>query len=408
MNHRINYLKLAMLLPLIGIFILLSCSKENSIDPPIIQQPVRGEITQISTIENFSKTDIQQMLDYQNIVVPFQLNYDVKVMSVVYTSIDETGKTIDVSGAFIIPLGTNNIPLLSLQHGTESKKGLVASESALKSTEGIIGLITASMGYFTIIPDYSGFGQSNTTHPYLHAASLIPNVIDFIFAGNSYCTMNEITLNHQIFLTGYSEGGFVTLATQKTIEDEYSNEFSITAVAPLSGPYDLKGMCDSIFLSSSYPSPAYVAYFLTAYNNVYGWQSLDKFFKPQYVSLMPTLFDGSKEWGTIVNLLPPTITELMNESFLSSYLNGDEPAFEKALEDNTTLDWLPMAPLHFFHGDADKTVPYQNMLTAVDRLKANGAQNILNTTIPGVNHETAGPLAIFGALNWFESYRSDS
>ena len=62
----------------------------------------------------------------------------------------------------------------------------------------------------------------------------------------------------------------------------------------------------------------------------------------------------------------------------------------------------PETPIHFFHGDADNIVQYQNALTAINKFTSNGANNIQLTTIPGGNHETSGPYAIVGALSWFE------
>ncbi len=60
---------------------------------------------------------------------------------------------------------------MSIQHGTETKRDRVASVSPENSTEGIVGLLSASMGYLTMVPDYPGFGVSTCMHPYLHAES---------------------------------------------------------------------------------------------------------------------------------------------------------------------------------------------------------------------------------------------
>lgn len=69
------------------------------------------------------------------------------------------------------------------------------------------------------------------------------------------------------------------------------------------------------------------------------------------------------------------------------------------------MDWKPETPLHFFHGDADEIVPYQNVLTTIERFTLNGVQNIQLTTILGGTHETSGPATIFGTIEWFESLK---
>ena len=400
---NLNYYFQKIILAAIIIILVQGCKKDdNNIDPPVTHE--RGDIVNSNSIGTYTAANIRQLYDDANIQVPFDLDYDVVVMSVSYYTIDGFGNQIITSGAFFIPQGTNNLPLLTVTHGTETKRDLVASVSPNNSTEGIMGLMTASMGYLTVIPDYPGFGVSNVMHPYIHAESLIPCVIDFMRASKSYSSSNQITMNGKVFLSGYSEGGYVSLVTQKTIEEDYLDEFNLSAVAPLAGPYDLKGMTDSIFQSDSYSTPAYIAFFLTAYNEIYNWNRLDYFFKSPYASMMPGLFDGSKTWGEIVNQLPATFSELMNPDFISNYNNGEEEELLAAIQENTLLDWTPQTPVHFFHGDADSIVPYQNVLTAMDMFTANGAQSIQLTTIPGGTHETAGPSAVMGAIGWFESF----
>ena len=172
----------------------------------------------------------------------------------------------------------------------------------------------------------------------------------------------------------------------------------------MAGPYDLYGMMQTLFQTGQYNHIAYVAFLLTAYNHIYGWNRLDDFFNAPYSSIVQSLFDGSKTFGEVVNQLPSTFSELMDSTFVNNVRNGNELAIIEALKVNTLLDWEPKAPINFFHGDADDISPYQNALTAVEKLRANGGTNILLTTIPGGNHENSGPIAIVGAIQWFEQF----
>jgi len=172
----------------------------------------------------------------------------------------------------------------------------------------------------------------------------------------------------------------------------------------MAGPYDLKGMVDSVFQTNNYGTPAYIAYFLTAYNEIYGWNRLGDFFNAPYSASTPALFDGSKSWGEVVNQLPSTFSDLVNPDFVTDYLDGNEPEVQAAIQENTLLDWTPQAPIHFFHGDADLVVPYQNVLTAIDIFTSNGATDIQLTTIPGGTHDTSGPIVMVGAIQWFEGF----
>ncbi len=402
---NLNY-KLLLILALTIVFVFQSCTKdEEQNNPPIPEIHERGEISKSQSLGTFTPNDIQQIFDAVNIQIPFELKYSVEVLSVEYFTIDKDDNITKVSGAFMIPEGIINMPLLSIQHGTETKSDLAASVAPNNSTEGMFGLITASMGYYTLIPDYIGFGVSDLTHPYMHMASIVPSVIDFMSAGKSYASENQITLDGKVFLTGYSEGGYVTLGIQKAIEEQYSNEFKLTAVAPCAGPYDLKGMTDTIFMADNYSTPAYIGYFLTSYNEIYEWNRLADIFNAPYAAKMIGLYNGSKTWGEVINQLPASFEDLINPDFVNAYNNGNEADFLAAVKENTILDWLPQTPIHFFHGDADDIVPYQNVLTVIERFNSNGAQNIQLTTIPGGTHETSGQAAIFGTIEWFESLR---
>jgi pimeloyl-ACP methyl ester carboxylesterase len=171
----------------------------------------------------------------------------------------------------------------------------------------------------------------------------------------------------------------------------------------MAGPYDLYGMMQTLFQTGQYNHTAYIAYILTAYDNIYEWDRTSDFFNAPYSSIVQSLFDGSKTYGEVLNQLPSTFFALMDSNFVNSVRNGNEPAFITAMQENTLLDWNPQAPINFFHGDADDISPYQNAITAVEKLIANGGTNIQITTIPGGNHETSGPIAVVGAIQWFES-----
>lgn len=322
----------------------------------------------------------------------------------VYQTVDAKGNYIQASGAIMLPAEGKNLPLLSLHHGTETKREMVASVSPYNSVEGLAGLMIAATGYLCCLPDYPGFGVSDVLHPYIHAHSLSIASIDFLRAAKSYFGEKAISLNGQLFLTGYSEGGYVALAVQKEIEQNYATEVNITAVAPMSGPYDLAGTVKTILQQSTYNSPAYIAFLITAYNEIYNWNRLQEIFNDPYGEKMPGLFNGSKTFGEINSQLPVNIAELLRPNFIHNCLAENDTEFISAIEENSLLNWKPIAPIRFIHGDADDTVPYQNALSAVENLRANGGTNIELITLEGKNHATAGMPAILGMVEWLNGF----
>ena len=387
-------------------FFILTTSCEKSVFET--EQTAAGDILRTIPIHDYSKDEIVQILSSLQVPDSFDVSFSVRAIAIIYQTTDAYGNHIQASGALLIPQDTGSLPVLSLQHGTETKRDRVASVNPTNSVEGVTGLLTASLGYITCIPDYPGFGISLEVHPYMHAGSLANSVIDFLTAAKSYCINNNITLNNQLFLTGYSEGGYSTLAVQKEIEEKYSQQFNITAVAPMAGPYDLKGTSDFLFQQLEYKYPAYIAYLFYAYDTLYQWKRLDEIFQTPYSEKIPALFDGSKTFAEINNQLPTSFHSLLKQNFIENYINGNETALSAALAENSLLNWTPSAPIHFFHGDADDVAPYQNVISAIESFKANGATNIKLTTIPGGTHESSGLPSVFGAVSWFESLRNHS
>ena len=175
----------------IGLFI--GCEKET--------EKIRGDIVSSTSVLTYTPADLEILIN--NGDLDAELEYSVETIKIVYYTLDQHGKSVKASGALMVPQSAQENPLLCLNHGTETKRTMVASVSPLYSVEGVMGLILGSRGYLACVPDYLGFGVSNQIHPYCHAKSNAVAVIDFIRAAYSYCEDNNITLNGQLFLTGY-------------------------------------------------------------------------------------------------------------------------------------------------------------------------------------------------------------
>jgi len=389
------------------LFIILAGCANSPVEPEEMPERERGYLFSAQEISVYTPAQIEQILAILDIDHSLSLNYDVKVIRVEYQTTGSSGQGLCASGAIMVPVTTESVPLLAINHGTVTKRSDVASQGPLNAVEGVGGLITASLGYLTCVPDYIGFGISQEIHPYVHAKSLALSIIDMIRATINYGQSAGINTATDLFLTGYSEGGYATLATQKEIETNYASEFNLTAVAPMAGPYDLAGVVDSVLSQESYPSPVYIAFLLTAYNAIYKWDRLDEIFNAPYASQLPGFFDGTKSYSEINNALPEKITSLLKPAFVSAYLNGDEQEIHTAIEENTLLNWSPATQIRFFHGNADQDVPYDNVLRTMMNLTSRTSVPIELITIEGGTHETAGLPSIFGMIDWFESIRVD-
>lgn len=346
---------------------------------------------------------LQDRLIEWNIDIGMIPENDVKVFSIIYETVDWNNQIREASGALYIPdiESTKGFPLLSSHHGTETKRDRVASVTPLYGFEA---LFAASTGYVTGSPDYLGLGVSaDVLHPYIHA-SVAHGVIDFVRAIRNYCCENDVVLNGQLFLSGYSEGGYVTMATHKAMEEQFPEEFVITASAPMSGPYDVLGTALELFAETTFPYPSYFGYVVTAYSSIYGWDRMNEFFQSPYAENMQDLFDGTHTLGEINNALTTIVKDLFQPKFIADFIGQEEQEIKTVFIENSLFDWTPLAPIRLFHGDADDAVPYSNALTAFQGLSANGA-NIKLITIVDADHGGAVLPSIAGAKKWFDTFK---
>ena len=395
----------AVLLVCLLVFGLLNrCERPEASKP----EGQAGELISGVHIHSYSETDMGQIIQSMGITESVASLLPVVAVKLVYYSTDLSGKLIKLSGALLLPGSGSTHPLLSLQHGTVSGRQDVASVNPFNSTAGLVGLLTATRGYVTAVPDFPGFGESDILHPYLHADYLSRSILDMLRASKTYCNDNGIHLDERLFLTGYSEGGYATLAVQRALEASAEAEFNLTAVAPMAGPYDLNGTVQLLLPKGSYAWPAYLGFLFTAYNELYSLGQLEDVFQPPYAEMMPSLYAGNLNFSQINGQLPTVFSELLQEDFLEQMLSGTETEYSAAFSDNNLLDWSPNAPIRFYHGTADETVPYEIALRTADSLRARGGNDIQVVGITDANHETAGVPAILSMLEWFSTFSSTS
>ncbi|KAA9340541.1 alpha/beta hydrolase family protein [Adhaeribacter soli] len=331
------------------------------------------------------------------------LQYDVVVFKMVYYTTYQ-GKQTQASGLMCFPRNMPNPPaILSAQHGT-----LFAHKDAPSNFPNSFNgpELFASAGYATFIPDYLGYGASaQILHTYYNEQYSALAVIDMIKAGKIFCQQEEIPVSDKLFLAGYSEGGYVTLAAQKEIENNPAHNLKLTAVAAGAGGYDLQDMLSNITTAPSYNHPSYLAFLLQAYNTANGWnRPLTDFFQEPYASKIPALLNGSKTGSQVNAELVKQPNKLFAPAFFNALKGSGEDQVKEALKANSLTDYAPKAPTRMYHGTADDVVPFTNSQVTYNKLKANGAKDLTFHSIPGGTHGTTFQPMISELIPWFASF----
>jgi len=332
-----------------------------------------------------------------------QIKYDVAIYNMVYTTTYKN-QEIKASGLLAVPQNmTTPAAILSTQHGTS----FLDSDAPTNFPNTFSGFeLFASTGFVTLIPDYIGYGISKDIfHPYYDQKHSGLMVVDMIKAAKSYAKKQDVKLNDKLFLVGYSEGGYVTMAAQKEIETHPEHGLSVTAAAEGAGGYDLTGMLAAVTTTQSYGNPSYLAFVLQSYNTTYNWnRPLTDFFKETYAAQLPELFNGNNGAGKINNTLAKNPQELFNPTFYANLKKPEgEQALKQALVDNSFLNWVPKSPTRLYHGTADQSVFFQTSQSVYDKFKAAGATNVELIPIPGGTHSSSLEPMVLSVIPWIQN-----
>lgn len=387
---------------LIAAFVLLGgCQDSAPGAPPAepgqlvsVTQTAQYSYEQLRTIASLTGFD-----DFTSI-----LSRDVRVYRMVYLT-SYRGEITEASGLLFVPFNLQgDAPLVSLQHGTTFRKDDAPSVAGEFSGVELF----ASAGYVAIMPDYLGYGASSEIfHPYYDKVHSASAVTDMILAAGEFAGEEGVILDGRVFLAGYSEGGYTTMAAAQAIETGALPDYTLTAVAAGAGGYDLPHMLNAILDGGTYDYPAYVAFLIKAYNESYEWdRPLTDFFREEYAAVLVQYLTGAYGDGTINPLLTNNIHELLSAEFLSGLQDPEgETAFKEALETNSVSAWTSTAPIRLYHGTQDTVVPYDNSEETLESMTAAGSEEVSLTPIPGGTHGGSLLPMLALAVPWFEELR---
>lgn len=369
--------------------IFVSCQDDN--DPNSSEDPkVLVNATLVTTIRA-AQIQLLAQISGLNIDASKFVN-DVDIYTVTYNT-EYKDNNVVASGLISLPKSNASAPVLSYQHGTITRDEDAPSIFAVNKNETLVAGAFSSSGFVTVIPDYVGFGNtSNTLHPYYVEDAIAGSVVDMLHAAVELAEEKGITLDKKLFLAGYSEGGYATMATHKAIEADGVGDLELVASFPGAGAYDLMDIQERLFATDIYEQPFYLAYITLAYRNTYDFTTvLSDFFKEPYASRIPDLFDNQKSSAEINNQLTSNIADLIQPEMRTGLRTEARYKYlADALAANSLTDWAPKKRMFMYHGTSDKTVPFENSQHVYDVLIANGAtKDVLSfTPLPG-DHSTA-------------------
>lgn len=227
-----------------------------------------------------------------------------------YWTVGAVGEPATATGALMMPTGSGPQcsgprPIVLYAHGTTPDQTYnIADITNPANTEGaLVAAMFAAQGFIVVAPNYAGYDASSLPyHPFLNAQQQSSDMTDALTAALTALPHTVIApsgYNGQLFVTGYSEGGYVALATMRALEESGA---TVTAAAPMSGPYALEAFGDEVFfgdvdVGSTVFAPLIARSYQFAYGNLY--QSPTDVFEPTYAAYAVTLLPSATPIDTI-------------------------------------------------------------------------------------------------------------
>ncbi|QTD45604.1 alpha/beta hydrolase family protein [Ottowia testudinis] len=338
--------------------------------PPVPRGP--GALLSGHYVNTFTAADIAQAMKdpesrIEGGVTP---RYAVSSYRLTYTTTGQDGAAVTASGLVSVPKKAEGAasPVISYQHATTFHDNQ-APANKVEAVEP--PLVLASLGYIVVSPDYVGFGASKgVEHPYLTSAPTARSVLDMLAAAETWRRQNGVADNRQLFLAGYSEGGYATMAAHRAIERQNGAlKAQLQAAVPGAGPYDVLKTLDEQLgrVRALLPPLGYV---------------LD----PERLASAPENVRNEVRRLLLRQMVPENGDVRYQPLFLDRYIaNQREPI---AADHSVHLGWAPSVPVYLFHGRGDLTVPYQASESARDAMRAAGANGVTLTdcTTPKFGH----------------------
>jgi pimeloyl-ACP methyl ester carboxylesterase len=360
--------------------------------------------------------------------------YPVDIYQIAYSSRipEQRNKKTVATGMIAIPKVSEgytrypkNPKVISYQHGTIFGKYQCPSYAFVPNNpeakgiywdggyeDRLVTAVFAGQGDVVIAADYFGMGGSTESEGYTVKGSHQQACLDLYVAASTFLT-NKGIRQSGLFLSGWSQGGLVTLQFLEKLEDL---GYTITAASTASAPPDPFAAMNGLIYN---PSPIQanwdnIMLILTvfSYEKYYSRPGLARdVINPDYYDRCKQVYERKgtnslEQTYSILfgaNAIPSDYWDLVREKYHDP-LNLAASIYGKDLDRNQGYRWFSFTPLHMYYGLADEVVTVPSALLAFYYDQAMGNTNITAYPVNGGNHRGTFLRAVAEQKTWFDSF----
>jgi hypothetical protein len=366
--------------------------------------PARGAVVSVTPLGGMDARQATAYVQGVGFATPAEKS-GVRLYRVVYRTVTAVGGLTTASGLVALPSGGPRRALATVEytHGTMAYRG--EAPSVADGPDRAAAVMFAGDGFAAAAPDYLGLGVGPGTHPYLDVRSETTASIDLLTAARGVEHEQGERPDGRVLMTGFSQGGAAAMSVGRALRHGAAPGYRLTALAPVSGPYDLLGSelpaaLDGQLLGSH--ASFYTADLVVAWNRLHPlYASPAQAFQKPYDRTVPGLFDGEHTDEQIVAVLPGSLRQLFTPGFLARLQHPTGELARMLRQADTVCSWAPSVPVRLYDADGDRDVAPANTRACVRQLATAGVNAPVVDT--GATDHNGSALAAYPLIrSWFD------
>ncbi|QIP04330.2 alpha/beta fold hydrolase [Bradyrhizobium symbiodeficiens] len=328
----------------------------------------------------------------------------VRLYRVTYPSVvpERANKPTVASGLLAIPedSGTSS-PMVSYQHGTVYGKQEVPSFPQQSPETQLMIAQFAGQGYVVIGADYFGLGTSSEPEGYMVKASHQQATYDMLIASRAVLDHLKLTTT-KLFLAGWSQGGFVTMAMLEKLEQSgIKVDAAATASAPVDAFVALNGFLS--FPRKNDASWVNSLFILTAFSfeNYYGVPGLARSL------IADAYYDVSRKAYTREPFNPADVPTDLHKLIRADYFDPQffaASAYGRLVAQTQAYRWIVKSPVRNYYGETDEAISVGLGQLAMTYQRAIGSGNMAVEAVStgSTSHRGTFATAVPKWKSWFD------
>ncbi|MEU8700398.1 alpha/beta hydrolase [Streptomyces sp. NPDC048680] len=344
--------------------------------PAAQRHDARGELVALTPVARVGRDGVADFLASGGMDTA-TVRHGVRAYRLTYRTVTPQGGPTTATGLFVLPEGgAHRLDLVSDTHGTMAHRDY--APSVAEDSGRYAAYLHASAGRAVAAPDYLGLGKGPGLHPYMDTGSAVTASLDMLRASHTAALRLGRPLTGDVYASGFSQGGQVAMALGRALRDGADRRFTLRALAPVSGPYDLEhAETPAIFDGRVNGTSAlfYMTYFLTAQNRLHPlWKDPSEAFREPYAGIVDDLFDTHHFEEEIIPALPGTLKELLTDDFYRRIQHPAGALLAVIRAQDGTCAWKPDVPVRLYSSSGDTDVPLANARSCAADLAERGVR----------------------------------